>query len=458
MSQAVNQKTASGIDEVYNAKTYGLACDGSTDDTAAFNALLATVYAAGGGTIFIPSTARINGQVLMPNDGAVPPTQPFIRITGIGSSANGRWGTLPAPPSSLDLRYAAGPKLDTRGSGLLEIDHIALVDGGADSQPFVFTTNTTLHVHDCVFSGTATGINAVNDAIVCGGDTTTINGSATSPFQGYGTIIRNNFFDKIRRGVWCRVYCNGISIRENTWSTSCGSNLTTVISTCTNAAAVVCTSVGHGMNVGTTYSMTVSGATGSWVPINGEHVVTPLSVDTFSLPVDSTLFGALTGSPVYRSGGAIEFDGSGGGGAPGNYCVGNIVSGNLVEMNGYACFALVSFGEANAFTDNTLFDPTGTVISYYRFFSGLYNQIKHPWGVPSTALIAVDASSDGNSYLTTQQAQNSEWTQPMTFGSKVSITSLSAYANNAAALVGGLLSGDLYIVTGSDPRQVAVVF
>jgi len=38
------------------------------------------------------------------------------------------------------------------------------------------------------------------------------------------------------------------------------------------------------------------------------------------------------------------------------------------------------------------------------------------------------------------------------------ITTLPAYANNAAASGGGLVAGDLYAVTGSDPRQVAVVF
>ncbi len=37
------------------------------------------------------------------------------------------------------------------------------------------------------------------------------------------------------------------------------------------------------------------------------------------------------------------------------------------------------------------------------------------------------------------------------------VSGLTAYANNAAALAGGLVAGDFYMVTGSDPRQVAVV-
>jgi hypothetical protein len=40
----------------------------------------------------------------------------------------------------------------------------------------------------------------------------------------------------------------------------------------------------------------------------------------------------------------------------------------------------------------------------------------------------------------------------------VSIANVPAYANNAAAITGGLVAGDLYCVTSSNPRQVAVVY
>jgi hypothetical protein len=40
---------------------------------------------------------------------------------------------------------------------------------------------------------------------------------------------------------------------------------------------------------------------------------------------------------------------------------------------------------------------------------------------------------------------------------QVSIYGLSDFANNAAAAGGGLAAGDLYIVTGSDPAQLAIV-
>ncbi len=122
--------------QVYNAKAYGMVCNGTTDDTSAFNALLAMIIpnGVGGGIIWLPGMCRINGAILFPNDGAATPKQGYIRITGAGASANGYWNTLPASPSGLDLRYSGGPKLDTRGAGVLEIDHVTLKDGGNESQ------------------------------------------------------------------------------------------------------------------------------------------------------------------------------------------------------------------------------------------------------------------------------------------------------------------------------------
>jgi hypothetical protein len=40
----------------------------------------------------------------------------------------------------------------------------------------------------------------------------------------------------------------------------------------------------------------------------------------------------------------------------------------------------------------------------------------------------------------------------------VNVGDIPTYANNAAALAGGLVAGDLYTVTGTDPRQIAITF
>jgi hypothetical protein len=404
--------------QVYNARAYGMACDGTTDDTSAFNALLATILpnGVGGGTIWLPGMCRINGAVLFPNDSATPPKQGYVRITGAGSSANGYWNSLPSSPSGLDLRYSGGPKLDSRGAGVLEIDHVTLKDGGSDCTAFINTTNTTLKIHDVAFSGTAAGSTACNDAIVAGGTSTTINGTAAAPFQGYGTTIQNNFSDKIRRGVYGRVYFNGVMITNNTWSSSSGSNLTTAVTSCTNANPTVCTVTGHGLSLGTAYSATFTGATGSWTPINGSHALTPIDANTFSMPVNATSFGALTGSVVFYSGAAIEFDGTGGGASPGQNDSGNIISGNLVEMVSYPYFFKGSAAIRDYFTDNQLFDSGGTTIAFYGLFnSSSFNEIKHGFGNDTSALIASDETNNSSSYTTSAQSQMSVWAQPWTY-------------------------------------------
>ena len=48
----------------------------------------------------------------------------------------------------------------------------------------------------------------------------------------------------------------------------------------------------------------ISGFTGSWAPLNGQQVATNISGTTFSLPFDSTGYGAMTGTPTVAAAGA----------------------------------------------------------------------------------------------------------------------------------------------------------
>lgn len=41
---------------------------------------------------------------------------------------------------------------------------------------------------------------------------------------------------------------------------------------------------------------------------------------------------------------------------------------------------------------------------------------------------------------------------------KLKVAGLPSYANNAAALAGGLVAGEAYLVAGSDPRALAIVY
>lgn len=77
-----------------------------------------------------------------------------------------------------------------------------------------------------------------------------------------------------------------------------GAGTHSTITAATNANPVVLTSVAHGLATGAT--VIITGATGSWTPINGTFIATVTGVDTFTIPVDSTGFGALTGSPIFN--------------------------------------------------------------------------------------------------------------------------------------------------------------
>lgn len=69
------------------------------------------------------------------------------------------------------------------------------------------------------------------------------------------------------------------------------------IASATNANPVEFTvGAAHGLISGRQY--TLSGATGSWTPVNGVFAVTVTSTTKFTIPVNSTGFGALTGSVI----------------------------------------------------------------------------------------------------------------------------------------------------------------
>jgi hypothetical protein len=219
---------------VYSVQDYGILPNGS-DASAQFARLLTTVYTAGGGTIYFPpETAdhryRLDACFQIPNDGAIPiPAQPPIRLTGGGSSPNHpeSGGDLPYGGSVVDSRCPFGTAVfDTRGKGLLEIDHLSFVNGGNADVPYIQTTNTVLKVHDNFFTGRAINIFQSNlqDAILLGGTSRVQGGGSSAPFQGYLSTIENNAFNHIRRGVHVRAYGNGVVIRENDWGYLCGAD------------------------------------------------------------------------------------------------------------------------------------------------------------------------------------------------------------------------------------------
>jgi len=226
MSRIPDPDVPESVDGVVNVKEFGAVGNGTTDDSipiqAAINSLAAT-----GGTVFFPvGRYRVNEQLVLPNDGEIVDTrQPPFVFTGVGAFYDGRKGA-PTGGTILDLRHD-GPKLATYGLGLFEASGITFANFGGDSEPFIYTTNTTLHIHDCAFYGNKPHHTADNDGIVLGGTDPAAVGTndPNAPFQGYGTVIRDNYFARVRRIVYGKVFANAVVVIGNTAWSNCGSNL-----------------------------------------------------------------------------------------------------------------------------------------------------------------------------------------------------------------------------------------
>lgn len=87
--------------------------------------------------------------------------------------------------------------------------------------------------------------------------------------------------------------------RARTIQQSSGSDQSLTVSAATNANPAVMTSTGHGLGDFATYGATITpavkitGFTGAWTPCNGSWVATTTSANAFSVPCDSTAFGAF---------------------------------------------------------------------------------------------------------------------------------------------------------------------
>jgi hypothetical protein len=173
---------------------------------------------------------RLDGTIALTNDAATPPKQRPLKIIGAGAHFSGRGTWINVGGGTILDMLGVGDygKFVTNGLGLLELSGLTFTDSSIGTTPFLYTTNTTLLVHGCAFVGhwTRSGTACDQDAIVLGGTEAVEGfGNLDHGFQGYGTVIRENYFDYIRRAVHCRVYCNSITIDTNTVWTHAGSNL-----------------------------------------------------------------------------------------------------------------------------------------------------------------------------------------------------------------------------------------
>jgi hypothetical protein len=290
---------------------------------------------------------------------------PPYRITGAGHNmASTDLTSTAVGASNLDLRYT-GSRILALGAGSLEIDHINVVNGGTSCGAFIQSTLTNVVLHDNTFIGAHDGTSACDDVWIAGGTNPVsggLNGTINDYFQGYGSSVHDNFANGIRRLVLGRVAFNAIPIQNNQiWNLS-GSNITTAVTAATNATAAVLTSTGHSLFPGQTANLTFSGFTGNWTPLNGAQTVTVIDANTFSVAINSTTFGALTGTPAWLSGAAIEIDGTASSGSS-FYDNGNQINGNLIEISGYPFGIKLGYSARNNLSGNSCYDPLTSSIA-----------------------------------------------------------------------------------------------
>lgn len=224
---------------------YNAQCDGSTDDSVAINAAIAALMSGAGlgGQIIIPGgkTCVMLSALALPYTGTAPPIQKPLRITGSMQTFDGSLrANAVSGGSTLDMRYAGGDgthiaKIDTRGLGLLEVDHLNLIDGTAhgsySNTLYVFVSNTTLNFHDLHFSGdtSCTGTNCAQNIFSFGGITGVSNpptNGSTQGFQGYGTQLTNIGYSHIQRAGTFNSAANSIVVTNNYVDYTCGSSET----------------------------------------------------------------------------------------------------------------------------------------------------------------------------------------------------------------------------------------
>ena len=116
-------------------------------------------------------------------------------------------------------------------------------------------------------------------------ETVTLSCSASSPMR--------SLFPKY---LYRATFCMWVSSYKGKW---CGYT-SQPVTAASNAAAAVLTiqSIGFAAPVGTTLTAAISGFTGAWAAANGAQTLTVIATNTVSIPVNSTGFGAMAGTPV----------------------------------------------------------------------------------------------------------------------------------------------------------------
>lgn len=206
------------------------------DVSAAVAAAIAAVLVTGGDLLFPPGTYKmVPGAISLGYNAATVSRIKPLRLLGSWCDwkTTSFSGADPAGGTIFDFRGTPIGQgvgcVELFGTGYVEIAGITFWQNGtAQVVPYIYSVNANLRVHGNYFVGhnTKGGLTCNQDAILLGGTgaQAQIDGTPTSRFQGYGTVIRENLFDRMRRCVWVRRSGNDVVIEKNTVWNQCGSD------------------------------------------------------------------------------------------------------------------------------------------------------------------------------------------------------------------------------------------
>jgi hypothetical protein len=80
-----------------------------------------------------------------------------------------------------------------------------------------------------------------------------------------------------------------------------GTLSTVTYSAISNANPAVVTATGHGFNLHSSPTVVITGGTGNWAAFNGTVKATVVNDNSFSIPINTSAFGAVTGTIVIKS-------------------------------------------------------------------------------------------------------------------------------------------------------------
>lgn len=122
-------------------------------------------------------------------------------------------------------------------------------------------------------------------SLLCAQDGTAVNNSQGSPYVSYQSLFYTS-------GSNLTFVCTSPSNRISTITVSAASNASPVSFTATAH------NIGDYTNLGATVTplVKITGGTGNWTVVNGTWTATTTSANAFTIPVDSSALGALTGT------------------------------------------------------------------------------------------------------------------------------------------------------------------